>query len=77
LRKEELDSALARIASEELAISKGKTAKGNGVGGGDSQEIESTIDSSETEEDEWGGSASSSASSKKNAGSDKKHNSWE
>ena len=76
-RKEELDSALARIASEELAISKGKTPKGKGVGGGDSQEIESTIDSSETEEDEWGGSASSSASSKKNEGSDRKHNSWE
>ena len=76
-RKEEMDLALARIASEELAISKGKTPKGKGEGGKDLQEIESSIDSSETEEDEWGGSASSSASGKKNEGSDRKHNSWE
>jgi len=76
-RKEELDSALARIASEELAISKGKTPKGKGAGGEDLSEVESRVDSSETEEDEWGGNASSSASSKKNESSDRKHNSWE
>ena len=76
-RKEELDSALTRIASEALAISKGKTPKGKGAGGEDLPEIESSIDSGETEEDEWGGSASSSASSKKNESSDRKHNSWE
>jgi hypothetical protein len=76
-RKDELDSALARIASEELAISKGKTPKGKGMGDENLPEIESEIDSSEAEEDEWGGSTSGSASRKKNESSDKKHNSWE